>query len=538
LLCLVVAAAYVAAAHAGFVAAFPAQQITAVWPATGLALAALVLGGSRLWPGVLIGAFVAHAASDAGVGTAAVIAVGSTVEAAVGAGFIARVDGFRPSLERTRDVLTVVCLVAFVSTVIGATVGVAALWSEGIVTTDRAATAWLVWWLGGAWADLLVAPVLLVFGALIGARDRATWSTVGKSVAAAGLLALLGMLVFRSQDPIAYVLFPVVFAIAFQLRQPGTTLGALALVGAAVWQTRHGNGPFTSASPDIAMLRAQIFVGALALASLLLMALRAERQHAESAEQEQRSVNRDLAAANAAKSRFLAHVSHELRTPIQVIGGFTETLLSGRSGPLTSPQREQLQAIQRSGDHLNGLITELLELARNEVGKTPLEMEPVECSELLRDVVDEMRQLASAKGLRLDLDDAVPVVVLTDRRALRQILINLTGNAIKFTEVGDVRLGVTDGANGSVRLTVADSGPGIVDADRNRVFEAFEQGGLASEGLGLGLHISRSLADRLGAQLTLRTVLAAGSEFTIELPPESRQAFVAEDVAEDVARTG
>lgn len=521
---MVVAAAYLGAAQMGFAFAFATHQVTAVWPPTGLALAALVLGGQRLWPGVLLGAFVANSMSDEAVVTAAVIAVGNTTEAVVGAWLVRRVDGFRPSLERTRDVLTLVVLAAFVSTMISATVGVAALWSEGIVQADRAAAVWRVWWLGDAGGDLLVAPVLLVFAALILERGRASWPVILQSLAAAALLAVLGVIVFSSDEPLAYVLFPVVFAIALRLRQPGTTLGALVLAGVAVWATSHGSGQFAGADPDVAMLRAQTYVGVLAFASLLLTAFRAERQRAESAEEEQRAVNRDLTAASEAKSRFLANVSHELRTPIHVIGGFAGTLLSGSPGPLTAAQRVQLQAIQRSGEHLNSLIIDLLELARNESGKTPLAIEPVECSELLHDVADEMRQLAANKGLRLELDQAAPVVVGTDRRALRQILINLAGNAIKFTDIGYVRLGVADGADGSVRLTVADSGPGIAETEAERLFEAFEQGGLASDGLGLGLHISRSLADRLGAQLTLRSAPGEGSEFTLELPPQSREA--------------
>jgi len=523
LLCMVIAAAYVGAAQMGFAFAFATQQVTAVWPPTGLALAALVLGGPRLWPGVLLGAFVANSMSDEALMTAAVIAVGNTAEAVVGAWFIRRVDGFRPSLERTRDVLTLVVFAAFVSTMVAATVGVAALWSEGIVQADNAAAVWRVWWLGDAGGDLLVAPVLLVFGALIRERGVASWPIILKSVAAAALLTVLGVVVFSRTEPMAYVLFPVVFAIALRLRQPGTTLGALALAGVAVWQTSHGSGQFAGVDPDVAMLRAQTFVGVLAFASLLLTAFRAERQTAESAEAEQRAVNRDLAAASEAKSRFLANVSHELRTPIHVIGGFAATLLSGGPGPLTAAQRVQLQAIQRSGDHLNSLILDLLELARNESGTTPLAIEPVECQALLHDVADEMRQLAADKGLRLELDEAAPIVVETDRRALRQIMINLAGNAIKFTDVGYVRLGVADGVNGSVRLTVADSGPGIADSERERLFEAFEQGGLASDGLGLGLHISRSLATRLGGQLMLRSTPGKGSEFTLELPPRLRR---------------
>jgi signal transduction histidine kinase len=518
LLCLVVAVAYLGAAQTGFAFAFATEQVTAIWPPTGLALAALVLGGPRLWPGVLLGAFIANITSDEALGTAAIIAVGNTAEAVVGAWFVRRTTGFRPSLDRTRDVLTLVCLAAFLSTMISATLGVVALWSGGIVRADTALAVWRVWWLGDAGGDLLVAPVLLVFGALIRERGRAAWPIVLQSVGAAALLILVGVIVFSSREPLSYVLFPIVFAVALQLRQPGTTLGTLALAGVAVWETSHGNGQFAGADPDVAMLRAQTYVGVLALAGLLLTAFRAERSEAESAEQEQRVVNRDLEAASEAKSRFLANVSHELRTPVQVVGGFAATLLSERAGPLTATQREQLQAVQRSGEHLNTLITQLLELARNEAGKTPLTTTPVDCTELLHDVADEMRQLAADKGLRLDLDQAVPVVVSTDRMALRQILINLTGNAIKFTDVGHVRLGMAQDGDGTVRLTVSDTGHGIAEADADRLFEAFEQGDGTSDGLGLGLHISRSLADRLGGQLTLRSVVGEGSEFAVELP--------------------
>ncbi|MFL6091112.1 MAG: MASE1 domain-containing protein [Aeromicrobium sp.] len=530
MLCLVVAVAYVGAAQAGFAFAFATKQVTAIWPPTGLALAALVLGGPRLWPGVLLGAFVANITSDEAVVTAALVAVGNTAEAVVGAWFVRRTPGFRPTLERTRDILTLVCFAAFVSTMISATIGVLALWGGGIVNGGSAIAVWRVWWLGDAGGDLLVAPVLLVFGSLILERGRAAWPVIVQCAAAAGGLALLGVVVFRTDEPMAYVLFPVVFAIALQLRQPGTTLGTLALASIAVWATSHGHGQFAGADPDVAMVRAQTYVGVLAFASLLLTAARAEGQRAESDVQEQRAVNRDLAAASEAKSRFLANVSHELRTPIHVICGFAATLLTERPGPLSPSQKEQLQAIGRSGDHLNGLITELIELARNEVGKTTLVMAPVECTGLLRDVADEMRQLASDKGLELAIDDAAAVVVRTDRRALRQILINLTGNAIKFTELGQVRLSIADGVDGSVRLTVSDTGPGITDDEVDRIFEAFEQGVPAYEGLGLGLHISRSLADRLDAKLTVYSVPGDGSEFTIELPPKPRETSHSEHV--------
>jgi two-component system, sensor histidine kinase and response regulator len=238
-----------------------------------------------------------------------------------------------------------------------------------------------------------------------------------------------------------------------------------------------------------------------------------------------RATQRAVAVANRAKSQFLAIMSHELRTPLNAIIGFTGTLLMKLAGPLTAEQENQLQTVRTSARHLLSLINDLLDMAKIESGKVVLDRQPVSCGEVVNEVATALRPLAEAKGLSFEV--AVPegsVVVPTDRRALSQILINLTNNAIKFTEKGFVRLELQrspDAEQERVEFQVSDSGIGIRPEDQEKLFHAFQQVHSGSrghlEGSGLGLHLSRKLATLLGGELLFDSEYGRGSRFTLTL---------------------
>jgi protein-histidine pros-kinase len=248
-----------------------------------------------------------------------------------------------------------------------------------------------------------------------------------------------------------------------------------------------------------------------------------ERKRFEQTLQEK---NVELEGANKAKDRFLASMSHELRTPLNAIIGFTGTLLMELPGPLNHDQQKQLRTVQASGRHLLSLINDLLDLARIESGKFDLNIEEVDCRDLLEEVVVGLRPLADDKAIELEVvTGAAGVQVHSDRRSLSQILINLTNNAIKFTDEGGVRLGLSrDDDNGTsvIRFSVIDTGKGIQAQDQERMFAAFEQiGGPASvpyEGTGLGLHICRTLATQIGASIDFDSEYGEGSTFTLGVP--------------------
>jgi len=221
--------------------------------------------------------------------------------------------------------------------------------------------------------------------------------------------------------------------------------------------------------------------------------------------------------ANQAKSAFLANMSHELRTPLNGILGFAQ-ILSQRQ----PDEREAhgLEVIQRSGEHLLSLINGILDLSRVEAGRLELQVEDVDLEALLRGVVEPMRLQAGQKGLSLAFQrsDRLPPAVRTDPLRLRQILVNLLGNAIKFTREGQVTLRVVPEGE-TVHFQVRDTGVGIAEADQARIFEPFQQGaGSGAGGTGLGLSITRELVALMGGRLCLSSRPGQGSEFQVSLP--------------------
>jgi PAS domain S-box-containing protein len=264
--------------------------------------------------------------------------------------------------------------------------------------------------------------------------------------------------------------------------------------------------------------------------------LTAHRQHLEAlvedrtanlaaANDELMLANEELRVATAAKSAFLAAMSHELRTPLNSIIGFSGILAQGLAGPMTGEQFTQVEMINRSGRHLLSLIDGVLDLAKVEAGRIGTVVEPVDPIALAREVAEVVHPLAADKGLYLEVDDATfDGTLRSDEGKLRQILFNLVGNAVKFTDRGGIRIAVR-GATGDVcEMSVTDTGCGIDATDLPRIFEPFTQldsPALAKpKGTGLGLRIAREYAHLLGGDITVVSEPGVGSTFTLRLPIE------------------
>lgn len=236
--------------------------------------------------------------------------------------------------------------------------------------------------------------------------------------------------------------------------------------------------------------------------------------------------NVELERANRAKDNFLAAMSHELRTPLNAIIGFTGLLLMKATGPLNPGQERQLDLVQSSGKHLLSLINDLLDLAKIDSGGVQMELAEVDCRPVIEEVVGTLRPSAEGKGLHLlmKLPDR-EVTVRTDKRALQQILINLTNNAIKFTEAGSITVDMCVAQHqgqSMMELSIIDSGIGISQTDQDRLFHPFTQVGGAvkarAEGAGLGLYLCRKLAELLGGHIELHSQIGHGSRFMLRLP--------------------
>ncbi len=246
---------------------------------------------------------------------------------------------------------------------------------------------------------------------------------------------------------------------------------------------------------------------------------------------EQRALAEQLAVTNAslqraseAKSRFLASVSHELRTPMNAILGFTDALLAGVDGPLNDEQQASLGWVQRGGRDLLGLIDEILDLSKIEAGKLTVNPQPFDPREVVEAVVAQHRSLAVQKGINFAWHDAgAPSEVVLDRQRVRQILVNLCGNALKFTTEGEVVVQASGASEGLLEVSVRDTGPGIPPDQHEAIFEEFRQAGGESGGIGLGLAISRRLARMMGGDISLESEPGAGSAFHLRLPLDCRR---------------
>jgi signal transduction histidine kinase/CHASE3 domain sensor protein len=241
-----------------------------------------------------------------------------------------------------------------------------------------------------------------------------------------------------------------------------------------------------------------------------------------------------LARAVKVKTEFLASMSHELRTPLSAILGFADLLVTSPKEQLSPRARESLERIKRNGEHLLGLINDILELAKAETGRLDVRLAPVNLSQLARSCVAEVESLRTANDLQLRAEVPDAVEARTDAQRVRQILLNLLSNALKFTERGEVVLSVT-ASDSEVRLEVRDTGIGIPAHAMNELFRDFHQldvgDGRKFAGTGIGLALSRRLARALGGEIEVRSREGEGSAFTLILPrslalgPESRQSL-------------
>ena len=235
---------------------------------------------------------------------------------------------------------------------------------------------------------------------------------------------------------------------------------------------------------------------------------------------------RDAVEANAAKATFLAVMSHELRTPLTAIIGYTELMADEIVGPINPVQREQLGRVKASGAHLLTLIEEILAFARIEAGQEQVRREPVDVGEVVHEARAVVEPLLRRKALacRVVLDEPPPTLQ-TDAGKLRQILLNLLANAIKFTDEGEVRVVVArEPAGDAPRLVIAveDTGVGIAPANLDRIFDPFWQVEQTrtrkAGGTGLGLSVARQLAQLLDGELTVTSRVGEGTAFRLALP--------------------
>jgi signal transduction histidine kinase len=241
--------------------------------------------------------------------------------------------------------------------------------------------------------------------------------------------------------------------------------------------------------------------------------------------------SRQLEIASQHKSQFLANMSHELRTPLNAVLGYTEMLLDSVYGDVTGEAQEILEYVQANGQHLLALINDVLDLSKIEAGQLALVLDEYAVQGVIEAVVSFAQPLAQAKGLDLKVSIAEGLPLgRGDERRLTQVLLNLVGNAIKFTDTGSVTITAT-AAGDLLELAVTDTGPGIASTDQERIFDAFQQVDNSSTrqkgGTGLGLAISRRIVQMHGGTISVESTPGQGSTFRIRIPLQAGEVMEA-----------
>jgi signal transduction histidine kinase/CheY-like chemotaxis protein len=519
---------YFVAGKVGLHFAVVHPSATAVWPATGLSFAALLLLGYRVWPGIFLGAFLVNVTTAGSFASSLGVATGNTLEALLGVYLVCRFANGRRVFDRVPDIFKFLALAGLASTMVSATFGATSLALCGYARWQDYWPIWSTWWLGDASGDLIAAPLLIVWSQ----RGRSTLAPhqVPEALLLFASAVGLGVLVFGGFLPsrlgsYEFLSIPPLIWAAFRFGHRGATVATAGLSAIAVWGTFNGLGPFApGGARGASLFILQLFTMTAAMVTLPVAALVWEHKRAEAAAralgQRERAMREAAEAASRAKDEFLAMLGHELRNPLGAISIAAQIL----EHPATDAGHaaNARGVIGRQVAHLSKMVNDLLDVARITSGKIALRLQPVNLARCAADCLSALTQGDTPLAVDLRVDSE-PVWVNADADRLAQILTNLVSNAFKYTPPGGCIVVSATAEGDQAMLRVQDSGVGISADLLPRIFDLFAQGERGLErsrgGLGIGLTVVQQLVHLHGG--TVEAVSEGrnrGSIFTIRLP--------------------
>ncbi len=492
----------------------------------GLARAATLLFGPWMALGVAAGQLALAKSTGAPAGVAIALAAGHALSAWLVAKLL-RKRGFLPSLGRVRDAVLLTAAGPFFGQILNAGVGVAALHLADQIPNGALVPMGVSLWLANVLGELVVGVPLLLFVA-----DPPRSGGLAKGLEAVGAACLLGVaasVTFGAvptpagtpHPVLLFVVLPLVLAGAIRFGPRGGAIASVIVMIAALAGNGEGRGPFADLAIPEALRHVSAFVASTALTGMFVAALFAERKRIEVDLRRAKLAAED---ASRVKTDFLASMSHEIRTPMNAVIGMTSLLFET---DLTPEQREYAETIRQSGTALLALIGDILDLSRIESSHVVIDRAPFDVDMCVENAVDLVAHRAAEKHLELGYEIApeTPRLVVGDVARVRQILVNLLGNAVKFTHRGEVTLSVTaeSVAEGSLDLcfAVRDTGIGITPEQLARLFVPFTQADASTTrnygGSGLGLAISKTLAGLMGGTIDVTSARGEGSTFSFKI---------------------
>ncbi|MBI3510691.1 MAG: MASE1 domain-containing protein [Bacteroidetes bacterium] len=535
-----VAVIYYFSARAGLLLALGNTNASPVWPPSGFAFAAILILGSRSWPGIFIGAFAANVVvflsnKAAGLNTilfmSGIIAAGNTLEALTG-NYLLNLFRSKQILSLTKD-FSLFIFAALLMCMVSCTFGATSLLEGGVIQASAYKTVWFTWWMGDVAGIIVLTPVLL--SCWNSFREKIQFKNFWKFSVIFILLIIYmeaefnGRLSFFPLNSSIYLLLIILTGCVFAIEQWQSSLIVLLVSGLAIWNTLGGKGPFISDTQNNSLLSLQIFI---CVSSIIMMFLSTTLNERRESEQKLEKLNSNLEKAQKeleesvkVKDTFLANMSHEIRTPMNAIVGFTELMEKTK---LDSEQEQYVDAVKKSGQNLLVIINDILDFSKIRSGKIIFEKTELKLSSLLDSMMMLMLPKANEKKISLSVhcDDKIPDALTGDPTRMSQILINLADNAIKFTEKGEVKISVRllseNDDSVMLRFEVSDTGIGIPQNKISSVFEGFTQASNETTrkygGTGLGLAIVKQLVEMQNGSIHLESRLMKGSVFTFNLP--------------------
>lgn len=560
------------------------QNVTPVWAPDGFASAAVLTFGYWTLPGILIGSFLANIwafinSSNnwtlfVSILQVVAIAIGNSLAPFCGVYLLRKKINKRYPFKRVKDTCNFLVYTGLIAPLVSATIGVTALTLGGKVPLFEYGKTWLTWWISNISGIFIFTPALVSWHQFLSKFNKPIkfkknlglqthifvektkqidYNKIIELLFLITLILLICLFSFWGQYELEYILIPCLIWANCRFGELEITNLIVLIAILAVTGTVRGLGVFSKETLIESLIFLQTFIGVIVFSMLIFNAVFIEkeqaliktqisqnelynralkiRQYAHYLSQQNiklEEAKKEAILANQAKSEFLTNISHELRTPLNGILGMAQLFQNQDS--LSNKQKEEINIIYESGNHLLMLINDLLDFGKIEAGKMDVELSKFNLINFLKLICDLIEKSAQNKNIYFDylIDQKLPFIVETDEKKLRQILLNLLGNAVKFTQTGGVKFTVTSMNKLSknevifceIEFKIEDTGIGIPTDKLDKIFLAFEQVGhnnFKAQGTGLGLAISQKMAHLIGGNIGVASELNQGSIFTLNL---------------------
>jgi signal transduction histidine kinase len=510
---------------------------TFVWPPTGIGLAALLLLGRKLWPGIFIGAYFINYITGAAPIMALGIAFGNTIELITAAYLLNHLD-FHKNLGRLKDVLLIVVLASFSSTLIAASIGTFTLLIGGKIVISAFPFTWFTWWIGDMLGILIITPLILVWSGRIEIRAKA--QSLWEAVILVSVFLIVTLFIFgssKSDTPILagapYLLFSFLIwvAVRFNVRFVSTLIFLLSAI--TVWSANNRHGPFSSPNLHVSLLSSQLFLSAVAITFLAFSGVMSERRSAlvtiqalnEALENSLSKIKAKLRKEqelDKLRDEFVATASHELKTPITSIKARAQALETILSARKDHEAHQIAVGIDKQSDVLTKLSDDLLDISKASNGKFIMHKSNFSVDDLIEKILNDYKQ--SFATHRIIKRGSSNQYIDADRNRIEQVIVNLLSNAVKYSPSNTRIIISVQASKTAIMVRVKDHGSGISSRDQKKIFNRFYRtkddrtNKQAVSGLGLGLYIASEIIKQHKGKIWVNSKLGYGSTFSFSLP--------------------